>query len=67
MDCRDGRIVQSEFLKDIPVIDQEYMKEMNINPTPLQRVRGKVGRRELCPCGSGKKFKNCCEVRSPKR
>ena len=21
---------------------------------------GKVGRNEPCPCGSGKKFKNCC-------
>ena len=20
----------------------------------------KVGRNELCPCGSGKKYKNCC-------
>ncbi|PJI55426.1 hypothetical protein CTI14_04955 [Methylobacterium radiotolerans] len=23
---------------------------------------GKVGRNELCPCGSGKKFKRCCIV-----
>ena len=21
---------------------------------------GKVGRNEKCPCGSGKKYKNCC-------
>ena len=21
---------------------------------------GKVGRNDLCPCGSGKKFKKCC-------
>ncbi|RLS50942.1 MAG: hypothetical protein DWH87_01250, partial [Planctomycetota bacterium] len=21
---------------------------------------GKVGRNDPCPCGSGKKFKNCC-------
>jgi uncharacterized protein YecA (UPF0149 family) len=20
----------------------------------------KIGRNDLCPCGSGKKFKNCC-------
>ena len=25
-----------------------------------QRLRQKVGRNELCPCGSGKKFKQCC-------
>jgi preprotein translocase subunit SecA len=23
------------------------------------RVEKKVGRNELCPCGSGKKYKNC--------
>ncbi|MDW2054860.1 SEC-C metal-binding domain-containing protein [Vibrio sp. 506] len=25
-----------------------------------KRERGKVGRNERCPCGSGKKFKKCC-------
>ena len=24
------------------------------------RVEKKVGRNELCPCGSGKKYKHCC-------
>ena len=27
---------------------------------PIRREVPKVGRNELCPCGSGKKFKNCC-------
>jgi preprotein translocase subunit SecA len=27
---------------------------------PIQREAPKVGRNEPCPCGSGKKFKNCC-------
>lgn len=27
--------------------------------TPLTREERKVGRNELCPCGSGKKFKHC--------
>lgn len=30
---------------------------------PLPRI-GKVGRNEPCPCGSGKKFKNCCLPRT---
>jgi len=29
-------------------------------PEPVRRVEPKVGRNELCPCGSGKKFKKCC-------
>lgn len=28
---------------------------------PVKRESVKVGRNELCPCGSGKKFKQCCE------
>ena len=28
--------------------------------TPQRSARGKVGRNEPCPCGSGKKFKKCC-------
>ncbi len=28
--------------------------------TPVNREEPKVGRNELCPCGSGQKFKKCC-------
>lgn len=28
--------------------------------TPFSAPRGKVGRNEPCPCGSGKKYKRCC-------
>jgi preprotein translocase subunit SecA len=27
---------------------------------PVRRDVPKVGRNEPCPCGSGKKYKNCC-------
>jgi len=29
-------------------------------PAPLKREEPKVGRNDPCPCGSGKKFKQCC-------
>ncbi len=29
-------------------------------PEPIRNRRQRVGRNEPCPCGSGKKFKNCC-------
>ena len=37
-------------------------KEMRNSPTgeQMKRTPPKVGRNELCPCGSGKKFKKCC-------
>ncbi|MFH1059986.1 MAG: SEC-C metal-binding domain-containing protein, partial [Pseudomonadota bacterium] len=29
-------------------------------PEPAKRKSAKVGRNDLCPCGSGKKYKKCC-------
>jgi len=34
--------------------------EILLNPTKTRTVEKKVGRNELCPCGSGKKHKKCC-------
>lgn len=35
-------------------------KEDTSNTDPKRRTAPKVGRNELCPCGSGKKYKQCC-------
>lgn len=46
-------------------IEQERMvmsrgeSEEKKKPTPIRREK-KVGRNEMCPCGSGKKYKKCC-------
>jgi len=37
--------------------DQEQNDEHH---TPYQRTEQKVGRNQPCPCGSGKKYKQCC-------
>jgi uncharacterized protein YecA (UPF0149 family) len=29
-------------------------------PKQMVREHGKIGRNDLCPCGSGKKYKKCC-------
>jgi len=34
--------------------------EVKLDLGPVRRDVPKVGRNEPCPCGSGKKFKNCC-------
>jgi len=34
--------------------------ELKLDLAPVRREVPKVGRNEACPCGSGKKFKNCC-------
>lgn len=34
--------------------------DMPAKPTTVKREEPKVGRNDLCPCGSGKKYKKCC-------
>ena len=33
-----------------------------IKKQPIKRAADKVGRNEPCPCGSGKKYKQCCDT-----
>ena len=44
---------------DIPTKPQQANMPANTSKTPIKAERT-VGRNDLCPCGSGKKYKNCC-------
>ncbi len=35
--------------------------EILLNPLKTKIAEKKVGRNEPCPCGSGKKYKKCCD------
>lgn len=37
----------------------QYLRFMR-KTRPIVRDNKKVGRNDPCPCGSGKKYKNCC-------
>lgn len=41
-------------------VDEENQPEEPAKPVTIQRVGPKVGRNDPCPCGSGKKYKQCC-------
>ena len=42
-------------------IDGEWLySEGMMRPTTVVREGRKIGRNEPCPCGSGKKYKQCC-------
>jgi hypothetical protein len=41
--------------------------ELPLDWMPLRRPSEKVGRNDPCPCGSGKKYKRCCEARDRER
>ena len=35
--------------------------ELLLNPVKPRSADAKIGRNDPCPCGSGKKYKKCCE------
>ena len=57
---------KAEWLYKIPawddILTKDKMKEIKQNyvDTVTVRVENKLGRNDLCHCGSGKKYKKCC-------
>jgi len=37
-----------------------YNREARLGPAPYKAAVPKPGRNDPCPCGSGKKYKQCC-------
>jgi len=37
-----------------------YARAVREGPAPIKSGQAKVGRNDPCPCGSGKKYKQCC-------
>ena len=50
------------FSTSIELINEleNVVEQDGLGEEPQTFVTTKVGRNEPCPCGSGKKFKNCC-------
>jgi len=52
--------VLDDWENDENVISSETRVLDHSAPAPIIRSAPKVGRNDLCPCGSGKKYKKCC-------
>ena len=52
-------------ISEIDFLEEEFFKAIydldNLKQEPYRRTNRKIGVNELCPCGSGKKFKKCCK------
>ncbi|HEY8042183.1 MAG TPA: SEC-C metal-binding domain-containing protein [Polyangiaceae bacterium] len=48
---------------ELPVLEvlPDYAPPSLAAPITVRRTASKVGRNDPCPCGSGKKYKKCCE------
>ncbi|WP_026897112.1 preprotein translocase subunit SecA [Daejeonella oryzae] len=67
-EVREARPQPKQDLSKLKVSKPEMVREANgvpvddtreLQKTQPIRVENKIGRNDLCPCGSGKKYKNC--------
>ena len=56
----EGAVASEAVAADGGHAAPEALPEEEAAPQPFQREGRKVGRNEPCPCGSGKKYKQCC-------
>ena len=52
--------LQKEQLKPVIGNNQDSESSKSLSTQPVKRKEPKLGRNDPCPCGSGKKFKQCC-------
>jgi hypothetical protein len=66
-----GRIAAREFINTVRRPILELIPEAPYEPIPtggtMRRAVPRTGRNEPCPCGSGKKYKNCCYGKDQER
>ena len=61
-----GKERKDEFVDEGPIVEEgEFpeegeIPEREVKQQPYRREHPKIGRNDPCPCGSGKKYKNCC-------
>ena len=61
-----GKDFNHHELADFAKLDGEwrFIDGRIFGSDPIRREEPKVGRNDLCPCGSGKKYKKCCRVQA---
>ena len=57
--CKGWKKFYTHALPSFVVLAKEVRAGQHLNITTPIKVK-KIGRNEPCPCGSGKKYKNCC-------
>lgn len=56
-DMRQMKVSKPELVAESNGVPVEDLQELQ-KPTPA-KAEQRIGRNDPCPCGSGKKFKNC--------
>jgi preprotein translocase subunit SecA len=53
------RASHEEFGDDADEQEEIFETRETVKQEPVKRLEPKIGRNDVCPCGSGKKFKSC--------
>jgi len=53
-----NRLKMNDYKVSVVTMIEMYLRHKY--PKFIQFGKIKIGRNEICPCGSGKKFKKCC-------
>ena len=64
-DVMSTQVSEQDIANYVANVPSQSIDQLKANPyrktrTFIRKFNRKVGRNELCPCGSGKKYKNCC-------
>jgi uncharacterized protein YchJ len=63
MDCSNGKLYKDQDSAIMAGVKAEHLKMIdNASLSNRAMRRRRVRGNNLCPCGSGKRFKNCCRV-----
>jgi uncharacterized protein len=60
VETQEQRDALMETLFGFALDAHDYWLEQRLKPPTVRREAPKVGRNDSCPCGSGKKYKQCC-------
>ena len=60
IDVIEGAVEISEYLYRLRELELMHDGKIPIMVQERANWPKKIGRNELCPCGSGKKYKKCC-------
>ncbi len=59
---RQGRLGSGQTLgRFVGALKEAFVAADRMRPQTFMRPGEKIGRNDPCPCGSGKKFKKCCQ------
>ena len=60
VDKREDNVIRTQLSQAAESFQPESEEEEDVKQQTPYKAAEKIGRNDPCPCGSGKKYKNCC-------